>query len=205
MAHEAREGQAWTPLSNPLAKKDAIKLALGKMAVRRGARLEEVEYEVYSDDLMQFELSDVIATLDRIGLSRREEYQPVFPDSPTLVDAVAYRQRLRETRIRPEQLRPEVREALATARQYELGEGDRVPIGNLLEDGRLKELCGLRPEHVTAKKLFDIPVESEPCSHCSFSTSPQDSTTLFRLSDYYRKLAENAAERETKELALKEI
>lgn len=164
--------------------------------------MEEIEYEIYSSDLMEFELPDVFSALDRIGKTVPGQYESRFPDSATLIKAVRDRADMRRTRITPEQLRPEVREALQRSREYELGQGERVPIGNILEDGKLKELCGGNsPVSRPSQPLKEI----EPCAHCGFATSSQDSATLFRMADYYRKLAENAAERETKEQALSEV
>ena len=112
-------------------------MALAKLAVRRGATIGELELGVYSEDLLQFELGDIIAVLDRIGQRRPQEYEAKFPDCPTLIDEVRKKQHNRETRIRPEQLSPEARQALADVEKYKrLGPGwsELVPIGNILED-----------------------------------------------------------------------
>jgi hypothetical protein len=48
----------------------------------------------------------------------REEFELAFPDCGTVLTAVKQHQYNRETRIRPEQLRPEAREAIARSDEY---------------------------------------------------------------------------------------
>jgi hypothetical protein len=69
--------------------------------------------------------------MTRLGTKPREEYEPALPDIGSIVKAVRDSQHNRETRIRPEQLRPEVRKAIERVeeckRLEDRGELQRVP------------------------------------------------------------------------------
>lgn len=93
-------------------------MALTRMAVRRGALIGEIELGVYSEDLMEFELADIHATLNRIGQKVPAEFESPLLPGATIVAMVRQQWRNRITRIRPEQLRPEVRDAIARTEEY---------------------------------------------------------------------------------------
>lgn len=56
--------------------------------MRRQAKLSREDYLVFADDLMGFDLRDVEAGLDRIGMRPRNEGETAFPDVATLQMAV---------------------------------------------------------------------------------------------------------------------
>lgn len=157
----------------------------------------ELELGVYSDDLMEFELDDVLAVLDRIGGTLCQQYESVIPGSNKIVDEIKQRQSNRATRIRPEQLRPEARKAIADVQEYKrleaIGDLEPFSIKELLDSN--PKLLGMESHKPALPRV--VPEMAEACPHCGFEPSPQSSATLFRLSDYYRKRAENASEKES--------
>ena len=100
------------------SKCSRIVLLLSAFGVRRQAKLEDQDYLVYASDLERFELTDIEEVLRKIALRPREEFEPAFPDIGTLIRAIEQREYNRKTRIRPEQLRPEAREAIERAEEY---------------------------------------------------------------------------------------
>lgn len=122
--------------SNAGSKIDAIEMLLAQYAIRRGGKLGDAEMDVYSHDLSAFEVHDIAAVLERLGRHVREEYESVLHPPNEIVNAVELRQHQRETRIRPEQLRPEVREAIERAEVYKSlppGELEKFDVAGLLK------------------------------------------------------------------------
>lgn len=118
-------------------------MALARMAVRRGAAIGELELGVFSEDLLPFDLIHVHSVLERIGMRPVAEYESPLPPGNYLVAAVAKRQYEHETRILPDQFRPEVREALQRAEAYKrLQPGELVDVRPDIEDAvkRLKPM-----------------------------------------------------------------
>jgi len=169
-------------------------MALARMAVRRGASIGELELGVYSEDLLGFELEDIHAVLNRIGLKRPQEFETRLPDCPTLVDAIKEKQRQRETRIRPEQLSPEVRQALERTEELKRLESEgRVPASEPI--GKLLDELGRRTSMALAipmKRLgIAAPVQIvTECPHCHLSASLEgDPSALARIAKYYNDKA----------------
>jgi len=164
------------------------------MAVRRGASIGELELGVYSEDLLGFELEDIHAVLNRIGLKRPQEFETRLPDCPTLVDAIKEKQRQRETRIRPEQLSPEVRQALERTEELKRLESEgRVPASEPI--GKLLDELGRRTSMALAipmKRLgIAAPVQVvTECPHCQLAASLEgDPAALARIAKYYNDKA----------------
>jgi hypothetical protein len=185
--------QRWQRSGDP-SKQDEIKLSLARLAVRRQGNIGELELGVYSEDLMPFELEDIYTTLNRIGLTRRQEYEVALPDSPTLVAAVKAQEHNRKTRIRPEQLAPHVRAAIARTEENRRLESspDGMVLFNVQEhiENTIKGLI------VPSEPVAPRPVVERVCPHCKNAASPTDSRTLRNLSVYYAKKADNAEEAE---------
>jgi len=178
-----------------LSKHSRIVLLLSAFGVRRQAKLDQQDYQVYASDLEPFNLEDIEAVLRRLSEKPREEYEPAFPDLATIVHAIKNRQQARETRIRPEQLRPEARQAIADAEEYKrLGAEDLEPIS--LADLIPQGLLGMESHRPTPAKATTPPELQNTCPHCGNQGSPQSSAMLRRLSEYYAKRAANAEEME---------
>lgn len=102
--------------SNAPSKAAAIKIALGKMAIRRQAQIGEAEFAVYSEDLMSYELDDIAGVLDELGKSVREEGETAFPSIGTILKKV---RRIVAMRKQDEQRRKEKDEQESWRRVWE--------------------------------------------------------------------------------------
>jgi len=65
-------------------KLKVITAHLAKLGVRRQAKLAEADYLVLADDLMTFDLLDVISGLDALGRMPRREGETAFPGAAAL-------------------------------------------------------------------------------------------------------------------------
>jgi hypothetical protein len=184
---------------------------LGKFGIERQAKLEPADYLVYAERLVEFDLGDIKAVLDRIASKPLEQYEKPWPEIAVLRKACADRVEQRRTRIRPEQLRPEARQAffapVDNMRALAAGglRGSLEPIGDVmkqLEDGlsmdrspRVARLDAL------AARVASAPPAAPECPHCGHSRSPQTILSLRSLSRYYAQRADATEDAEEKAAA----
>lgn len=179
---------------------DSLLLELGE---RRQGNVSAQTLVVYGFDLEPYELEDIRTACQKIGSTEPDEFKPRFPTSPALVAEVKLAKHNRETRIRPEQLRPEVRMALARTEEHKrlLAAG-----GEGLESFSVKELLDSLPQHLLSMDVekpkpprpaqYVPPEMLNTCPHCGNQGSPQTSAMLRQLANYYAKKADNAEEEE---------
>lgn len=132
------------------------------MAVRRQATIAEPEYDVFSSDLMDFELQDIHVALSRIASVPRRDGETAFPEIATVTLAVraATSERKASERIERERRAEEEYNANA-ARQ--LAEDRANP--EALE----REIAAIAERLNMDRKKPEISTEPQmmTCPHCS--------------------------------------
>lgn len=193
--------------SNGPSKKEEIKMALAKLAVRRQATIGEAELNIFSDDLMRFDLRDVFSALDKIGMRPRAEHELAFPESGAIVKAVEFAEESRKSRIRLEQFRPEVREALAASAEHRR----RLESGEQPERVNVDRMIAEAAQTKALPKRIDVVVEEYPsgplpvCPHCKMAADlSYDPVALGKLSQFYADKAFRALSRKTEQAQQKE-
>lgn len=78
-AMQAREIQHSQPSHGP-SRQDLIKGHLAKMAIRRRASIGEAELEVYSEDLISYDLRDIERACLRLAGTERADGEEAFPE-----------------------------------------------------------------------------------------------------------------------------
>lgn len=87
METKAREMQLTTRSSGP-SKQEEIKILLAKLAIRRQAKVGELEFMVFSEDLMPYETRDIQLALESLSSRPRDEGETAFPDTAKILEAV---------------------------------------------------------------------------------------------------------------------
>lgn len=163
--------------------------------MRRQANIGEAEYEVFSDDLQQFDIQDIFNALDRIGAQPRGEYGMAFPESAIIVQAVRNAEYTRKTRIRPEQLRPEVQEALAASAEHARRISSGQPVELVAVDVDKLILDAVKVRRALPAKSVPEPVATV-CPHCSMAERMEnDPISLGKLAAFYNDKALRALSR----------
>lgn len=166
-------------------------MALGKLAIRRGYAISRAELGVYSEGLMEFDVTHVLAVMDRLGKRVRAEFESAFPAYPEIEQAVRNSIQARATRITFDQLRPEVKEARRNQLLYESGKAELVPIGD-----EVKKLLDGKGLAMDRKVLPPAAKQEETCPHCGHRPAPMTSAELRLLADFYSRKTAHALDRE---------
>lgn len=87
METKVREIQQQRRSGGP-SKQEEIKVLLAKMAIRRQAKVGEMEFAVFSEDLMGYETEVIAEALNQLCSKPRAEGETAFPELATILDAV---------------------------------------------------------------------------------------------------------------------
>lgn len=170
-----------------LSKRSRIVVMLAELGVRRQAKLDDQDYQVYARDLADFDERDIQKSCDRIALQPRRDGQTSFPDIATLISEIDRVEgyRLIAQRKLPDHIQKAVDEDRASTLRLEAGE--RVEsIKSLLTSAKTLEI---EPTKHASQRLV-------PCSHCNLDSSATDSRSIRRIEAFYRSKAEAAEARE---------
>lgn len=68
------------------SKKSKIVMLLAQLGIRRQAKLDKEDYQVYANDLVHYELEDIEAGL--VALPPKRDGQTAFPDVDTVLESI---------------------------------------------------------------------------------------------------------------------
>jgi hypothetical protein len=85
-------------LSEPerLWKQAQIVPLLSKLGIRRQAKLDKQDYDVFAEDLVHFQIQDIEAGLDDLAKFPRRDGETAFPELPRMKQAIIERKLTRE-------------------------------------------------------------------------------------------------------------
>lgn len=69
---------------------------LSKLGVKRQAKLDKQDYDIYAEELVRFDLGDIDAACIDLAKYPRKDGETAFPELPRLKQAIVERKLLRE-------------------------------------------------------------------------------------------------------------
>lgn len=155
----ARANQLSTPSSGP-SKQEEIKVMLAKLAIRRQAKIAELEFMVFSEDLMLYDLKDIQSAMELLSSRPRGEGETAFPEVATIIAEIRGSVRGRRALEIEAEKRQREEEYKAKALR-EMEEDKSNP-----EAWEAQIAASAQKLGIGRKKVIDRSAERANCPHC---------------------------------------